>query len=204
MLKFHGLGSILVCILLLSLRAEGTQAFEFKNISFPENEDIEGTSCTLVGCRTSTKFLFTICVGALYMENPTCDTQEIIHSEEVKRVVIHFLFHKVNAKAISQDLRTGFKNNGWPSSSAIADEISRFTGYVAEPMRKNDRVVITYIPGRGTEVRVKDSVKGVIEGQEFMTALFTIWFQDRKKESIVLTREMKERMKESRQQQTPD
>ena len=190
---------MLICILLFSLGTERTHAFEFKNISFSDTEEIDGTSCTLVGCRTSTKFFFTICVGALYMEHPTSDPHEIVLAEEVKRVVIHFVFRKVSAKAISKDFKEGFKNNGWSSSSAIADDILRLADFLSEPMHKNDRVEFTYIPGRGTEVRVKDSIKGVIESREFMTALFTIWFSDRKKENIVLTKDMEVLKEKSKQ-----
>ncbi len=192
---------MLIFVMLFSIVAEGAHAFDFKNISFSESEEIEEKFCSLVGCRTSTKFFFTICVGALYMEHPTFDAQEIVNAEEVKRVVIHFVFRKVSAKAISKDLREGFKNNGWSSSSAIADKISLLAEFMSEPMYKNDQVVITYIPNRGTEVRVKDSIRGIFEGREFMTALFTIWFSDRKKERIVLTEDMKALKNKSQQQQ---
>ena len=35
--------------------------------------------------------------------------------------------------------------------------------------------VVTYIPEKGTEIKVKESVKGIIEGKSFSDALFACW-----------------------------
>jgi hypothetical protein len=34
---------------------------------------------------------------------------------------------------------------------------------------------LTYIPGRGTELALNGEPKGIIEGADFATALFSIW-----------------------------
>ena len=60
--------------------------------------------------------------------------------------------------------------------AALKSKIDTFNGYFNESARKGDTIVITYIPGKGTEVSIKNRVRGVIEGKEFMQALFSIWF----------------------------
>ena len=51
-----------------------------------------------------------------------------------------------------------------------------FNGFFKESAKKGEKIVITYIPGKGTEVSIKGQVKGVIEGKDFMEAMFSIWF----------------------------
>jgi len=40
---------------------------------------------------------------------------------------------------------------------------------------KEEAIVFTYAPGRGVSVEVKGQVKGVIPGDDFARALFSIW-----------------------------
>jgi hypothetical protein len=44
-----------------------------------------------------------------------------------------------------------------------------------EDVEPGDRYALTYIPGRGTELALNGEPKGIIEGADFATALFSIW-----------------------------
>ncbi len=44
-----------------------------------------------------------------------------------------------------------------------------------EDVGPGDRYALTYIPGRGTELALNGEPKGIIEGADFATALFSIW-----------------------------
>jgi hypothetical protein len=42
-------------------------------------------------------------------------------------------------------------------------------------VKPGDRYSLTYIPGRGTELALNNKQKGIIEGDEFAAAIFSIW-----------------------------
>jgi len=44
-----------------------------------------------------------------------------------------------------------------------------------ELVHSGDEVVFDYVPGKGTQVKVKGKDKGTIEGADFMRALWTIY-----------------------------
>jgi len=44
-----------------------------------------------------------------------------------------------------------------------------------EEMKNGDKLVFTYIPGKGTEVKVKGKVKGTLGDKAFADALFSCW-----------------------------
>jgi len=44
-----------------------------------------------------------------------------------------------------------------------------------EDVGPGDRYALTYIPGKGTELALNGEPKGVVEGADFATALFSIW-----------------------------
>ncbi|EKD83367.1 MAG: hypothetical protein ACD_39C00724G0001, partial [uncultured bacterium] len=45
----------------------------------------------------------------------------------------------------------------------------------SEDMRRGEKMIFTYIPGKGTTVTMKDKVCGTIPGKDFADALFSIY-----------------------------
>jgi hypothetical protein len=44
-----------------------------------------------------------------------------------------------------------------------------------EDVRKGDRYSLTYIPGRGTELKFNGETRGVVPGADFANIYFSIW-----------------------------
>ena len=44
-----------------------------------------------------------------------------------------------------------------------------------QDVQPGDRYSLTYIPGKGTELALNGESKGVVEGDDFAAALFSIW-----------------------------
>ncbi|MFC1694293.1 chalcone isomerase family protein [Candidatus Latescibacterota bacterium] len=151
-------------------------AREEKGVGFPETVTIQGTECKLIGVGVRKKLIINVYLGALYMAKPTQSVERVISTDQVKRVHMHFLYREVTADQLIEAWNEGFENNAGDSFTTLKDEISRFNGLFTESMKKDETIVITYLPGQGTEVRSKGEIKGVIEGQGFMKALFSIWF----------------------------
>ena len=54
--------------------------------------------------------------------------------------------------------------------------MDQFMKFFDQPVMKGERVTITYVPDKGTEVAIKGQVRGTIPGADFMAALWSIWF----------------------------
>ena len=72
-------------------------AKEVKGVDFPETTTISGTTCKLIGVGIRKKIIFNVYLGALYLEKPTNNSTVVISSDQIKRVVMHFLYKEVSA-----------------------------------------------------------------------------------------------------------
>jgi hypothetical protein len=166
--------AMLACVLAMS--AATVSAREFKGVTFPDTEMIGSTPVKLVGIGLRKVLVISVYLGALYMEKPSSDPAEVISSDQTKRVVLHFIYKEVSSEELVKKYDEGFKKNAADKIPALKDQITTFFGYFTEPVKKGETIVVTYLPGTGTEVSVKGKVKGVIPGKEFMEALFSVWF----------------------------
>ncbi len=171
--RFH---SILVFLFALTVVPGNTHAREVSGVSFSETKTIAGTTCGLNGVGMRKKLIIKVYLGALYLEHTTQNSGNIISSEQVKQVHMHFLYRKVTQDQLVEAWNEGFEKNSGDSISALKGKINTFNGFFTEPVKKGETITITYVPGKGTEVVVKNVVKGVIEGHDFMEAMFSIWF----------------------------
>ena len=161
----------------LFIAASGiSMARELKGVNFPEIISIHGTNCKLNGLGIRKKLIINVYIGALYLAQPEQSAVKVISSEQAKRVFMHFLYREVTAKQLVEAWNEGFEKNAGDTVRALKGKISRFDGFFTEPMKKGETMSFTYIPGQGTEVVIRGEKKGIIEGHDFMEALFSIWF----------------------------
>jgi hypothetical protein len=146
-----------------------------KGVEFPDAATIGGKECRLNGVGVRTKFVVSVYLGALYLATPSADAAAAMAADEPKRTVMHFLHSKVEAEKIREAWREGFENNAGAALPGLKDRLERFAGWFGEDLLKGEQIVLTYVPGQGTEVAVKGSVRGVIEGADFMQALWSVW-----------------------------
>ncbi len=176
------LGRTIVFVLSLALAlhftAGGAYSRVVKGVEIPETVQVAGKTLKLVGAgvRTKTFLRIKVYIGALYMENPTKNREEIISSDQPKRMVMHFLYKKVGKEKIIEGWNEGFENNAADRLSSLKDRIEKFNSMFDTDLRKGEEIILTYLPGVGTEVVVKGEKKGVVEGKDFAEALFSIWF----------------------------
>jgi hypothetical protein len=149
---------------------------EYKGVTFPDTDTIGGTTCKLNGVGLRKKLIINVYLGALYLEKPSSTAAEVVSSDQVKRVVIHFIYNGVTTKDLVNAWTEGFEKNASAQKAALQDRINTFNGFFTEPVKSGEKIIITYIPGQGTEVSIKGNVKGVIPGKDFMEGLFSVWF----------------------------
>ncbi len=165
------IAAALVC----ALAATDTHARTVRGVDFPETVSVAGKTLKLNGVGTRKKLVINVYLGALYCETPSKNAAALIEAEETKRIVMHFLYSEVGAEQLVEAWNEGFTNNSAGAVPALKDKIDRFNGFFTSPMKKGERMTITYYPGKGSEVDINGRIAGVIEGSDFMKALFSIW-----------------------------
>lgn len=175
MQKSLSMGAAMFLVIFLTVYAD-SYAREVKGVTFPDTETIGNATAKLVGVGLRKKLVINVYLGALYLEKPVAAAPEVISSDQPKRVVLHFIYNHVGTDDLTKAWTDGFKNNVPERIPALKEQIATFIGYFTEPVKSGEKIIITYVPGVGTEVSVKGQVKGTIPGKDFMEALFSIWF----------------------------
>ncbi len=161
------------------LGATWAGAATVNGVSFPDVATIGGRECRLNGVGVRTKLVVSVYLGALYLATPTDDAAAAIAVEEPKRTVMHIVHSKVEAEKVRAAWREGFAANAGAGLPQLLERLGRFSGWFDADMLKGEQIVLTYLPGRGTEVSVKGTVRGVIEGADFMRALWSVWLGEK-------------------------
>ena len=125
-----------------------------------------------MGVREATMFNVDVYVAGLYLEKKTQNPDEIIASEQVKRIDITFV-RDVDKDDITDAWSSQFKKNG-ADMAKLKDSITRLNSWMSG-MDEGEKLSFTYEPGKGVTVVVKGAAKGVIPGAEFGHSFFAIW-----------------------------
>lgn len=117
--------------------------------------------------------------GALYLENKSTSPQQIIDSEQHKRMVFHVIVNKVGARKLTSALQEALLLNITPKEheqiqTDLNTMLDLFTGKLVE----GDETVFHYIPKVGTQIFIKDEYKTTIKGKGFFDALLKVWIGD--------------------------
>lgn len=155
--------------LLLSLSAP---AATLAGVTLPDTATVGGQSLVLNGVGLREKFFFDIYVGGLYLPAKTTSASEAIDQDVPKRIVMHFMYSEVTAAQLVEAYVEGTAKN--PAAVAQAENLKKLHGWM-EAVHPGDEVVLDYVPGAGTTVTVKGTVKGTIPGADFMKVLWAVY-----------------------------
>jgi hypothetical protein len=175
--QLHLIMAVLAAILLLDPLSGFAR--DFKGVDFPEEVKIGQDVAKLNGVGVRKKFMVTVYYGALYLQTPSKDRKQIIQADEAKEVLLHVVYKEVGADKWVEGWQEGFTNNVPSPSPELRAKMDQFLKAFDEPVKSGETVRLTYIPGKGTEVAIRDKQKAVIAGKDFMTALFSIWFGEK-------------------------
>ena len=149
-------------------------AVELAGVTVPDRVEVAGQSLKLQGAGIRKKFIFKVYVGALYLATPTSDPAAAVGADEPKRITMVFV-RSVGEKKLRGAFEDGFFKAAQERLDALKPRIDRFLSFFAGGVEKGDEITLTYVPGKGTVVAVRGQEKGVIEGKDFMEALWGIW-----------------------------
>lgn len=154
-------------------------AATLKGVTFPDAVTLGGRECRLNGVGVRSKVIISVYLGALYLATPTGDAAAAIAADEPKQIVMHVVYSKVGVEDMRKAWREGFDANSAAALPLLKERLERFNGWFDADLLKGEQVVLNYLPGQGTEVTIQGKVRGVIEGADFMRALWSIWLGEK-------------------------
>jgi hypothetical protein len=143
-------------------------------VEFADSITIDGTKLTLNGLAMRTKrvlfFNYRIYVAGLYLPEKCQNGEAILASDSTRHLITHFLHSRVSRKQLVDAWKESFKRHEYQG-----EKVDQFIAFHPRDLRKGEKMIFTYIPGKGTKVTMKGKVCGTIPGKKFADALFSIY-----------------------------
>jgi len=143
-------------------------------VTLPETVTVGSKTLVLNGMGVRTKFFVKVYVAGLYLEKKSADANAIIQADAAKRIVLQFVRSEVTREQMTEAFDEALKSNAPDKASSLQAEIGQFLKAL-ETMREKEQFVVTYVPGTGTTVTVRDKEKLTIPGAAFGQLVFSMW-----------------------------
>jgi len=150
-----------------------TQARTFKGVTMEDSITLEGQKLVLNGMALRKKVIFKVYVAGLYVPQKESNAGKILKSDTTRHGIMHFL-RSVDAGKITEAWLEGLKTNTLNASPELKKQFDTLCSWM-EDMKEGTKIILTYIPEKGTTITVKGKVKGTLEGKAFADALFGCW-----------------------------
>ncbi len=169
------MGTALICLSLWAATARTAAAQETSAAPFEPSHREGSFEMALQGTGVKTMVFFKAFAAAFYM-NPEDGRNPL--DEVAKRIEVEY-FVRIPAKKLSDYTVERMKVNVLEDELAqIRDEIEMMRQYFVD-LKPGDRFALTFIPGEGTKFAYNGRLTGVIEGDLFARALFSVWIGER-------------------------
>jgi hypothetical protein len=165
-----------VSSLMMALSVTSAHGKQCEGVFFPEHAQVRGALLTLngLGLRTASVFKVGVYVAALYLTEPSSDPDRILQASTPSELVLQFI-RRVSAHEIRKSWEDGFARNFPGHPPALANGIAQLDSWVTD-MEPGQRMTFIRIPGKGMQIDINGTVKGLIAGDEFSKAFLSIWF----------------------------
>jgi hypothetical protein len=148
------------------------QARTLARVTLPDSLAIDGASLRLNGMALYEKFTFNVLVAGLYLERPERSAERVLAADRPRRYVTRFL-RDVGAKRIRDAWRKGFRQNSPDASAEVRAQFEQLCGWIRD-FRRGEEIVVTYVPGRGSEIEISGARARTIPGKGFADAYFAL------------------------------
>lgn len=157
--------------------AASAQDIHLAGITVPGQTSIAGRTLLLNGSGVRTLLGFRVYVASLYLPAPTRDVARILNGDTAR--VLHVtLLRDTTTEQNLDALKDGLIDNNTPEElAAIQTEIDLFFTLIKQvhEIPAGTSIVLDYLPGRGTRLRIGDRSLGGIPGERFNRAILKIW-----------------------------
>ena len=167
----------IILLFCLFISNTATVAMEVDGVDIPDTLAFANSDISLVlnGAGIREKFFLDIYIGALYLPAKTPDASAILGDTGPTSVLMHILYGEVSKQKITDGWVDGLEANlSDAEMTALKPQLEKFNS-LFQTLHKGDKLRIDYAPDTGTEVRINDEWRGVVEGNNFYRALLKIW-----------------------------
>jgi hypothetical protein len=162
--------ALVLSLLLLSGSAD---AANIGGASLPDTTTAGGQTLVLNGGGVRKKLFIKVYAAALYLPAKQASSERILATDTARQMVMHFLYD-VDKEKIAEAWQEGLVANTPNTSPAVKQAFSTLSSWM-EDMKKGEKIVMTYVPGAGTSVQVKGTVKGVLPDKAVADAILATW-----------------------------
>ena len=161
------------CVLALALPAVSASAADVAGVKLPDTVEVDGKTLRLNGAGLRKKAIFKVYVGALYVETPSKDASTLLSSDQIKSMRLHML-RDVKGSSVSGAISDGFELNSKAAMPQLQPRLDQLAKMIPD-VSDGETIFLTWIPEKGTQVAVRGTTVGTIEGRDFADALFAVW-----------------------------
>jgi len=162
-----------IALVLVCLSAAPIVAGTLAGVTLPDSMEVNGQQVVLNGMALRKKVIFKVYVAGLYLPAKEKDSDKILAADGPRCTVMHFL-RSVDAGKINEAWFDGLKANTPDYTPELKKQFDVLASLM-EDMKSGEKLVFTYRPGSGTEVKVKGKIKGTLGDKAFADALFSCW-----------------------------
>jgi Chalcone isomerase-like len=157
-------------VLLLALPAgAGTLA----GVNLPDKAEVKGQTLVLNGMALRKKLFIKVYVAGLYLPQKEKAANKILAGDTPHRMVMHFLY-SVNKEQMCEAWNEGLEANVPNPSADVKKGFNTLCAWM-EPIPEGSKLVMTYVPGEGTQVEINGKAKGTIPGKDVADAILATW-----------------------------
>lgn len=161
-------------VLSLLLSTLTLNAASLAGVTLPDTQTVGGKTLVLNGLGIRTKMMVKVYVAGLYLEQKSSDPSAIIKSDSPKQIVMKFL-HGASKSQMSDAFDESFSDNSPEAKKTMKAQIDELLGAL-EPIKSDDEMVFTYVPGTGSSMAINGQNKVTIADPAFGPVLFSVWF----------------------------
>jgi len=153
--------------------AAGTLA----GVSMPDRIDVDGHNLVLNGMGLRKKLFIKVYVGGLYLPSKESSASKVLAADAPRRMAMDFLY------GVSPEQMCDAWNEGLELTTPNpAPEVQKAFGQLCKWMDgvgKGQKLLLTYVPGQGTQVEVSGKVKGTLPGKPTADAILRTWLGEK-------------------------
>ncbi|HUU04732.1 MAG TPA: chalcone isomerase family protein [Patescibacteria group bacterium] len=165
----HALLGLFLVFLFVTPVVAGTLA----GVTLPDTLDVNGQQMVLNGLALRKKVIFKVYVAGLYLPAKENNSEKILAADGPRCTVMHFV-RSVGAGKINEAWFEGLEANTPDHSQELKKQFDALASLM-EDFKNGEKLVFTYRPGAGTEVKIKGKIKGTLGDKAFADALFSCW-----------------------------
>ena len=148
-------------------------AASLAGVTLPDKAEVKGQSLVLNGIALRKKFIIKVYVAGLYLPQKEKSAAKILGADTPRRQVMHFLYG-VSKDQMCEAWNDGLEANTPKAPAEVKKAFTTLCGWM-EPIKEGKELVLTYVPGEGTQVEVNGKVKGTLPGKPTADAILSTW-----------------------------